>query len=49
MVVTVKDPALPSVKVALSPEVMVGAASTLKVKVWEAAGLTPLAALRVIT
>ena len=44
VVVTVKDPALPSVKVALSPEVMVGAPSTVRVKVWVASGAKPLAA-----
>ena len=34
--VTVKLPALPSVKVVLLAEVMAGAASTVRVKVWVA-------------
>ena len=38
----------PSVKVVLSAEVMAGAASTVRVKDWVAAGLTPLAALMVM-
>ena len=42
--VTVKVPADPSVKVVLSPEVMAGAASTVRVKDWLAFGLTPLRA-----
>jgi hypothetical protein len=42
--VTVKDPAVPTVKVVAAAEVMVGAASTVRVKDWEAAGLMPLAA-----
>ena len=37
--VTVKVPAMPSVKVVLSPEVMAGAASTVRVKDWLASGL----------
>ena len=46
--VTVKLPAVPSVKVARSAEVMVGCASTVRVKVWVALGVTPLAAVMVI-
>ena len=42
--VTVKVPALPTVKVVLAAEVMAGAASTVRVKDWEASGLVPLAA-----
>ncbi len=45
--VTVKLPAAPSVKVVLSAEVMAGAASTVRVKVWLASGLIPLAAVMV--
>ena len=44
VVVTVKVPALPSVKVVLSAEVMPGATSTVRVKDWVASGVTPLAA-----
>ena len=44
VVVTVKEPALPSVKVALSLEVICGATSTVRVKVWVASGATPLEA-----
>ena len=43
-----KLPADPVVKVVLSAEVMAGAASTVRVKVWVAAGLTELAALMVM-
>jgi len=46
--VTVKVPAEPAVKVALAADVMAGGASTVRVKDWEASGLTPLAAPRVI-
>ena len=42
--VTVKVPALPSVKVVWSAEVMVGGPSTTRVKDWVASGLTPLVA-----
>ena len=42
--VTVKLPALPSAKVVLSAEVMAGATSTVRVKVWLASGATPLVA-----
>ena len=38
---------MPSVKVALSAEVMVGGPSTVRVKDWVASGLTPLDALMV--
>ena len=40
--VTLKLLALPSVKVALSPEVINGGPSTVRVKDWVASGLTPL-------
>jgi hypothetical protein len=40
----VKVPALPTVKVVLSAEVMAGAASTVRVNDWLALGATPLAA-----
>src|SRR5580704_10474072 len=46
--VTVKVPAVPWVKVALLPEVMVGAAFTVRVKLWVAFGETPLVAVMVI-
>jgi hypothetical protein len=39
--VTVKLPASVAVNVALFPEVMAGAASTVRVKDWLASGLTP--------
>ena len=45
--VTVKLPACPSVNVVLSAEVMVGATSTVRVKVWLASGLTPFEAVMV--
>ena len=45
--VTVKVPAVPSVKVAWLAEVMAAAASTVRVKLWVALGLTPLAAVMV--
>ncbi len=44
LVVTVKVPADPSVKVVLLPEVMAGGPSTVRVKDWLASGLTPLVA-----
>ena len=44
VVVTVKLPALPAVKVVLAPEVMAAAWSTVSVKDCEASGLTPLVA-----
>ncbi len=43
-VVTVKVPAEPSVKAVLAPDVMEGGPSTVRVKLWLASGLTPLAA-----
>jgi hypothetical protein len=43
-VVTVKLPADPSLKVVLLAEVMVGGPSTVRVKLWLAAGLTLLLA-----
>src|ERR1022692_3637779 len=46
--VTVKVPDDPSVKVVLSPEVMAGGPSTVRVKDWLASGLTPLEAVMVI-
>src|SRR5580704_228450 len=46
--VTVKDPAVPSVKVVTLAEVIAGGASTVRVKPWEAAGATPLLAVTVI-
>ena len=42
VVVTVKDPALPSVKVVLSAEVMAGGPSTVRVKDWVASGAHPV-------
>ena len=45
--VTVKVPALPSVNVALEPEVMAAAASTVRVKDWVAGLPTPLSAVMV--
>ena len=48
MAVTVKVPAVPSVKVVVVAEVMAGAASTVRVKVWVASGPTPLEAVMVI-
>jgi len=45
VVVTVMMPADPSVKVVLSPEVMVGAPSTVRVNDCVASGLTPLEAV----
>ena len=45
--VTVKVPLVPSVKVVLSPEVMAGAAFTVRVKLWVAFAPTPLAAVMV--
>ena len=47
VVVTVKDPLVPSVKVVLAAEVMAGGPSTVRVKDWLAAGLTPLVAVMV--
>ena len=44
VVVTVKEPAPPSVKVAVLPEVMAGASSTVSVKDCEAGLPTPLEA-----
>ena len=44
VVVTVNEPALPSLKVALSPDVIDGGPSTVRVKDWVASGLTPLEA-----
>ena len=44
MVVTVNVPAVPTVKVVASALVIAGASSTVRVKVWVASGLTPLAA-----
>ena len=46
--VTVKVPAVPLVKVLLAAEVMVGAASTVKVKDWVASEPTPLEAFTVM-
>ena len=46
--VTVKLPDVPVTNVAADAEVMSGAASTVRVKVWEASGLTPLVASMVI-
>ena len=46
--VTVKVPALPSVNVVLSAEVMEAAASTVRVKDWVAGLATPLVAVMVI-
>ncbi len=43
-----KVPALPSVKVVLATEVMIGAALTVRVKVWVASVPIPLEAVRVI-
>ena len=48
MAVTVKVPAVPTVKVAELPEVMAGAWSTVSVKLWVALGKVPLAAVMVI-
>ena len=48
MVVTVKVPADPTVKVVESAEVMVGAWSTVRVKDWVAFGLVPFDAVMVI-
>ena len=48
VVVTVKLPATLWVNVVALAEVMAGAWSTVRVKDWEAAGLTPLEALKVI-
>ena len=45
MVVTVKVPLWPSVKVVLEPEVMDGVESTVKVKCWAAFEPTPLLAV----
>jgi hypothetical protein len=47
VVVIVKVPHLPTVKVAPAALVMAGALSTVSVNVWAAAGDTPLAALTV--
>ena len=48
--VTVKVPAVPSVKVVWLAEVMVGATrvDTVRVKLWVALGVTPLAAVMVM-
>ena len=46
--VTVKVPAVPTVKVVLAAEVMAGAWSTVRVKDWVALGRVPLAAVMVI-
>ncbi len=46
-VVTVKLPAVPTVKVVEAAEVIAGAWSTVKVKAWVAFGLTPLLAVTV--
>ena len=46
--VTVKVPAVPSVKVVSAAEVITGAASTVRVKAWVAGVPTPLLAVRVI-
>ena len=43
----VNEPALDVVKVVFLAEVMAGAASTVRVKAWVAAGLSPLAAVMV--
>ena len=43
--VTVKDEAVPAVKVAVAGLVKVGACPTMIVKVWVAFGLIPLAAV----
>ena len=48
MAVTVKEPALPLVKVVEAPEVITGASFTVKVKDWVASGETPLVAVMVI-
>ena len=45
MVVTVNVPAVPTVKVVLSALVIAGAWSTVRVKLWVASGITPLAAV----
>ena len=47
MVVTVKLPAVPVVKVVLLALVIAGAWLTVSVKVWVALGVTPLAAVKV--
>ena len=47
VVVTVKVPGVPTVKVALSALVIAGAWSTVSVKLWVASGSTPLAAVMV--
>ena len=46
--VTVKVPAVPTVKVVVLAEVMAGAGSTVRVKDWVALGRVPLAAVMVI-
>ena len=46
--VTVKVPAVPTVKVVELPEVMAGAWSTVRVKLWVAFGRLPLVAVMVI-
>ena len=51
VVITENDPCVPAVKAAALPLVMagaVGAALTVRVKLWVASGLTPLAAVTVI-
>ena len=48
VVVTVKLPALPTMKVVLEPEVMAEASSTVSVNDWLAAFPTPLVALKLM-
>jgi len=43
----VKDPALPTLKVVALVLVIEGASSTVRVKLWVASGVTPLAAVMV--
>ncbi len=45
MVVTVNVPAMPTANVVLLALVIAGAWSTVRVKVWVASGVTPLAAV----
>ncbi len=45
--VTVKLPAWPSLNEVAASDVMAGAASTVRVKLWLASGLTPLVAVMV--
>ncbi len=48
VVVRLKLPAVPAVKVVEAAEVMAGASSTVRVKSWVASGLTPFCAVMVI-